>query len=162
MRRERPWTKWLMSLTTNKCPLLLWAQTRQEFWIISCGEAIQLAYRTSSVILRCPFVPEIRQGRAPVVFLHQSLYDLYIWPILWRCDAQPDQTNKNKQQIRINEQLIMPDSFKKSLVNNRYLNEICYLNIWNNYGYHWKLLLRKSNQYSPPSRGHAQQYSYIS
>jgi hypothetical protein len=37
-----------------------------------CGfEAIQSTYGTSVVLLRCPFVPEIMQGRAPEVFLHQ-------------------------------------------------------------------------------------------
>jgi hypothetical protein len=33
----------------------------------SCEEAIQLAYGTSVVLLRCPFVPEIMHGRAPEV-----------------------------------------------------------------------------------------------
>jgi hypothetical protein len=33
--------------------------------------AIQLAYGTSVVLLRCPFVPEIMHGRALKVFLHQ-------------------------------------------------------------------------------------------
>jgi hypothetical protein len=42
-----------------------------RLWILSCEEAIQLAYGTSVVILRCPFVPEIMHGRAPEVFLHQ-------------------------------------------------------------------------------------------
>jgi hypothetical protein len=40
-------------------------------WIISCEEAIELAYGTSVVLLRCPFVPEIMNARAPEVFLHQ-------------------------------------------------------------------------------------------
>jgi hypothetical protein len=35
------------------------------------GQAIQLAYGTSVVLLRYPFVPEIMHGRAPEVFLHQ-------------------------------------------------------------------------------------------
>jgi hypothetical protein len=30
-----------------------------------------LAYGTSVVLLRCPFVSEIMHGRAPEVFLHQ-------------------------------------------------------------------------------------------
>jgi hypothetical protein len=46
-------------------------ESRQGFWILSCEEAIQLAYGTSVVLLKCPFVPEIMHGRAPEVFLHQ-------------------------------------------------------------------------------------------
>jgi hypothetical protein len=42
-------------------------ESRQKVWIISCEEAIQLAYGTSVVLLRCPFVPEIMHGRAPEV-----------------------------------------------------------------------------------------------
>jgi hypothetical protein len=40
-------------------------------WILSCEEAIQLAYGTSVVLLRCPSVPEKMHGRTPEVFLHQ-------------------------------------------------------------------------------------------
>jgi hypothetical protein len=39
--------------------------------LISCEEAIQLAYGTSVILLRCPLVPEIMHGRAPEFFLHQ-------------------------------------------------------------------------------------------
>jgi hypothetical protein len=46
-------------------------ESRQGLWIVLCGEAIQLAYETSMVLLRCPFVPEIMHGRAFEVFLHQ-------------------------------------------------------------------------------------------
>jgi hypothetical protein len=46
-------------------------ESRQGLSILSCEEAIQLAYGTSVVLLRCPFVPEIMHGRAPEVFLHQ-------------------------------------------------------------------------------------------
>jgi hypothetical protein len=46
-------------------------KSRQGLWILSCEEAIQLAYGTSVVLLRCPFVSEIIHGRAPEVFLHQ-------------------------------------------------------------------------------------------
>jgi hypothetical protein len=46
-------------------------ESRQGLWILSCEEAIQLAYGTSVVLLRCPFVPEIIHGRALEVFLHQ-------------------------------------------------------------------------------------------
>jgi hypothetical protein len=46
-------------------------ESRQGIWILSCEEAIKLAYGTSVVLLRCPFVPEIMHGRAPEVFLHQ-------------------------------------------------------------------------------------------
>jgi hypothetical protein len=47
-------------------------ESLKGLWILSCEEAIQLAYRTSVVLLRCRFVPEIMQGRAPEVFLHQK------------------------------------------------------------------------------------------
>jgi hypothetical protein len=46
-------------------------ESRQGLWILSCEEAIQLAYGKSVVLLRCLSMPEIMQGRAPEVFLHQ-------------------------------------------------------------------------------------------
>jgi hypothetical protein len=46
-------------------------ESRQVLWILACEEAIQLAYGTSVVLLRYPFVPEIMHGRAPEVYLHQ-------------------------------------------------------------------------------------------
>jgi hypothetical protein len=46
------------------------ASVAEWFWILSCEEAIQLAYGKSGVLLRCPIVPEIMHGRAPEVFLH--------------------------------------------------------------------------------------------
>jgi hypothetical protein len=46
-------------------------ESQLGLWILSCEEAIQLAYGTSVVLLRCPTVPEIMQGRVPEVFLHQ-------------------------------------------------------------------------------------------
>jgi hypothetical protein len=52
-------------------PHLCGFESRQELWIISCEEAIQLAYEMSVVLLRCPFVPEIMHGSPPEVFLHQ-------------------------------------------------------------------------------------------
>jgi hypothetical protein len=45
--------------------------SRQGPWILSCEEPIQLAYRMSVVLLRCPFVPEIMHVRASEVSLHQ-------------------------------------------------------------------------------------------
>jgi hypothetical protein len=46
-------------------------ESRQGLGILSCEEAIQLAYGTSLVLLRCPLMSEIMHGRAPEVFLHQ-------------------------------------------------------------------------------------------
>jgi hypothetical protein len=46
-------------------------ESRQGLWILSFEEAIQLAYGTSVVLLRYPFVPEIMHGRAQEVFLYQ-------------------------------------------------------------------------------------------
>jgi hypothetical protein len=53
-------------------------ESRQGLWILLCEEAIQLAYGTSVVLLRCPFVPEIMHGRAPEVFLHQYSWNVAI------------------------------------------------------------------------------------
>jgi hypothetical protein len=47
------------SLAPHRCGF----ESGQGLWILSCEEAIQLAYGT--------FVPEIMHGRAPEVFLHQ-------------------------------------------------------------------------------------------
>jgi hypothetical protein len=52
--------------------------SRQGLWILSCEEAIQLAYGTSVVLLRCPFVPEIMHGKAPEVFLHLLSWNVAI------------------------------------------------------------------------------------
>jgi hypothetical protein len=46
-------------------------ESQQDLWILSCEEVIQLAYGMSVVLLRCQFMPEIMQERAPEVFLHQ-------------------------------------------------------------------------------------------
>jgi hypothetical protein len=37
-------------------------ESHQIHWILSCEEAIQLAYGTSVVLLMCPVVPEIMFG----------------------------------------------------------------------------------------------------
>jgi hypothetical protein len=60
-------TNLLIPLAPHRCGF----ESRQGLWILSCEEAIQLAYGTSVVLLRCPFVPEIMHGKAPEVFLHQ-------------------------------------------------------------------------------------------
>jgi hypothetical protein len=57
-------------------------ESRQGLWILSCEEATQLAYGTSVVLLRCPFVPEIMHGRAHLRSSStskagQSRYDQY-------------------------------------------------------------------------------------
>jgi hypothetical protein len=46
-------------------------ETRQGLWILSYEEAVDVVYGTSVVLLRCPFVPEIMDGRAPEV---ESIY----------------------------------------------------------------------------------------
>jgi hypothetical protein len=46
-------------------------ESQQGLLIPSCDEVIRIAYGTSVVLLRCPFVPEIIHGRAPEVFHHQ-------------------------------------------------------------------------------------------
>jgi hypothetical protein len=62
------------SLAPQRCGY----ESRQGLWILSYEEAIQLAYGTSVVLLRCPFVPEIMHVRAPEVFLHQLSWNVAI------------------------------------------------------------------------------------
>jgi hypothetical protein len=45
-------------------------ESRQRLWILSCEEAIQLAYGMSVVLLSSQFMPEIMHKGAPEVFLH--------------------------------------------------------------------------------------------
>jgi hypothetical protein len=64
--------EWIRSLTSNHLPLTaVGSNLDRKIWILSCEEAIQLAYEMSVVLLRCPIVPEIMHGRAPEVFLQQ-------------------------------------------------------------------------------------------
>jgi hypothetical protein len=46
-------------------------ESLHELSILSCEEAIKLAYGTSVVLLRYPFMPELMLGRAPEIFLRQ-------------------------------------------------------------------------------------------
>ena len=48
-------------------------ESRQGLWILSCEEAVQLAYGTSVVLLMCPLVPEKKY-----VFLHQKRWKVTI------------------------------------------------------------------------------------
>jgi hypothetical protein len=41
------------------------------FWILSCEEAIQLAYRMSELLLRCKLLSEIMNVEALEVLLYQ-------------------------------------------------------------------------------------------
>jgi hypothetical protein len=45
------------TLALHHCRFKSW----QKVWVLSCEEAIQLAYRMSVVLLGCPLVPEIVQ-----------------------------------------------------------------------------------------------------
>jgi hypothetical protein len=57
----------------------LWGlESRQGLSILSCEEAIQLAYGKSEVLLKYSFVPEIMHGGAPEVFLHQLSWNVAI------------------------------------------------------------------------------------
>jgi hypothetical protein len=79
----RPWLSGVVEvvdfkqLTPHRCGF----DSRQGLWILSCEEAIQLAYRTSAVLLRCPFVPEImHEGHlrsSSTSKAGTSRYDLY-------------------------------------------------------------------------------------
>jgi hypothetical protein len=70
--------EWLRSLTSNYLPLTAVGSNLDRTWIFSCEEAIQLAYGTTVVLLRCPFVPEIMHGGAPEVFLRQFSWNVAI------------------------------------------------------------------------------------
>jgi hypothetical protein len=59
-------------------PSPLWFQFRKAT-LDSFKEAIQLAYGTSVVLLRCPFGPEIMHGRAPELFLHRLSWNVAVW-----------------------------------------------------------------------------------
>ena len=61
------------SLISNHLPLTAVGSdpTRDFGFFLSYEEAIQLAYGTSVVLLRCPFVTEVIDGGEPEVFLHQ-------------------------------------------------------------------------------------------
>ena len=53
-------------------------KSRQGIWILSCEQAIWLAYETSMVLLRGSLVPEIKYGGAPDVLLHQYSWEVAI------------------------------------------------------------------------------------
>jgi hypothetical protein len=67
-----------MSLISNHLPLTALGSNPEGTWILSCEEAIQLAYGTSVVLLQCPFVHEIMHGGAPEVFLHKLSWNVAI------------------------------------------------------------------------------------
>jgi hypothetical protein len=71
-------TEWLRLLISDHLPLTaVGSNPDRDFGFFhDCEEAVQLAYGTSVVLLRCLFLPEI------------------IWPILCQCDVKPNQTNK--------------------------------------------------------------------
>ena len=59
----------LESLAPRSC----WFESHQGRWILSCEEAIQIAYGTSVVLLRCLLVPEIIHGGvSPPINLESS------------------------------------------------------------------------------------------
>jgi hypothetical protein len=96
--------EWLRSLTSNH--LLLTAvgsNPYRDFFsgILSCEEAIQLAYGTSVFLLRCPFVPEIMHGRSSST--SKAWTSPSKWPTVCRCDVKHNQTNK---------QIMFKNSFK--------------------------------------------------
>jgi hypothetical protein len=53
-------------LASHRCGF----KSRQVLWLLSCGEAIKLAYGSSVVLLRCPFMPEVMHERASEVFIN--------------------------------------------------------------------------------------------
>jgi hypothetical protein len=66
-------------LAPHRCGFI----SRQGLWIHSCEEIIQLAYRTSMVLLRTLFVPEIMHWRATEVKLEVATRHK-----LCRCDVK--------------------------------------------------------------------------
>jgi hypothetical protein len=79
----------LQSLASHHCRL-----ESRIVRILSCEEAIQLAYGRSVVLLGCALVPEIMHGGAPGVFLHHESWKVAIWPSLCWCDVKPNKINK--------------------------------------------------------------------
>jgi hypothetical protein len=65
-----PVAEWLMVLTSNYFSSSLWVRIPSRTFNSSCDEFIQLAYRTSIVLLMHPIVPEIMHGRTPEIFLY--------------------------------------------------------------------------------------------
>jgi hypothetical protein len=50
----------------------------QGLWILSCEQALKLAYGMLIVLLGCLFMPEIIKGRAPEVYLCQLSWNVPI------------------------------------------------------------------------------------
>ena len=67
-------------------------ESHQGFWILSCDEAIQLAYWTMLVLLRCLLVPETR-NEGPVK-AEKSPYDL-TWTVSARLKTQRNKREGN-------------------------------------------------------------------
>ena len=63
--------EWLAIDSGSLAPQRCGFESQHGLWILSYEEAIQLAYRTSVVLLGCPLVPEIKHGGAPEVFHNQ-------------------------------------------------------------------------------------------
>jgi hypothetical protein len=95
VRLGRPWPSGKGRWLQTTCPSPLWVRTRQGLWILSCEEAIQLAYGTSVVLLRYRFVPIINArkgtwGLSPPVKLERR--DMTYTVSMWRKTQ-----NKQKQ-----------------------------------------------------------------
>jgi hypothetical protein len=64
--------EWLRLLTSNHFALHCCEfDNQQGLWILSCEEAIQLAYRNVHDSTKVPVEPEIMLGMALEVFIHQ-------------------------------------------------------------------------------------------
>jgi hypothetical protein len=65
--------EWLRPLNSNHlAPYRCGFESHKGPWIFSCEEAIQLAYETSVVLLRRPFVPGIIHRGAQKDFLNNK------------------------------------------------------------------------------------------
>jgi hypothetical protein len=56
-------------------------KSQQDLWILSCEEAVKLAFRGLVVLFRCLLVPEIMHGGAPKV-CHMT------YNVLMRCKSR--------------------------------------------------------------------------
>jgi hypothetical protein len=71
--------KWFRLLTSNHLALTaVGLNPNRDFGFFSCEEAIQIAYRTSAVLLKFPLVSEIMHRRAPEVFVNQKCHHMTV------------------------------------------------------------------------------------
>jgi hypothetical protein len=61
-------------------------KSSRGLWILSCEEAIQLAYGTLVILLTMLVGPKIMQWGSIAVFFYQESWKIVIWPLLCWCN----------------------------------------------------------------------------